>query len=82
MVPEQAVPGLRYNWLPSEEKLGRAIERLEDQVRDCHANRLALLALGDRLARAVEERWSGPGGCDCECCSAAKAWRAATGESA
>lgn len=31
-MPEQTVEGTRYNWLPSEEKLGRAIERLEDDL--------------------------------------------------
>lgn len=34
-----------------------------------------LLKTGDTLAGNVERRWSGPGGCDCAVCSAAKEWQ-------
>lgn len=33
---------------------------------------------GDKVAKAVEDRWSGDGRCDCDCCTAAREWRAAT----
>lgn len=36
-----------------------------------------LEAAGDKLAVAVETRWSGDGRCDCECCAAARDWRKA-----
>lgn len=29
---------------------------------------------GDKLAQAVQERWSGDGQCDCDCCTAAREW--------
>jgi hypothetical protein len=41
----------------------------------------ALLEIGDRMARAVQARWSGPGGCDCACCTAAREWIEAREES-
>lgn len=37
-----------------------------------------LRKLGDEMAKQIEGRWTGPGGCDCPVCSAAAAWREAT----
>jgi hypothetical protein len=49
--------------------------RAERDALRIEANRLR--TLGDAMARAIEERWSGDGSCDCPCCTAARAWRGA-----
>jgi hypothetical protein len=37
---------------------------------------VAYRAAGDKLAAAVEHRWTGPGVCACDVCTAAAEWRA------
>lgn len=46
--------------------------------KDAYADEL--LAAGNEMAAAIEDRWSGPNGCDCEVCTTAKAWRELTAE--
>lgn len=46
-----------------------------DRLAFTRADRARLRELGDDMALAIETRWSGPGECDCEVCSAAAKWR-------
>lgn len=38
-MPEMTVPGMRYAWTPAEERYGRAIERLEDELAEALTER-------------------------------------------
>ena len=71
MTREERVPLVRSKCV----KCGLRID--VPDVASLMAENERLRGLGDGLASAVERRWSGPNGCDCECCAAAKAWRVA-----
>jgi hypothetical protein len=58
-MPEQVVPGMRYNWLPSEARLGRAIERLEDTAARNARDRDHWIRLFNRLEASVTHHRKG-----------------------
>lgn len=59
-MPEQTVPGMRYSWTPAEEKYGRAIERLEDELQ----RSVGRVGWGARLAAVLREYAEGCSACN------------------
>ena len=58
----------------------KVIRKQHDHIRDLEARNRELTDAGDRMAQEVENRWTGRGGCDCPCCTAAKDWRVLRGD--
>jgi hypothetical protein len=67
----------------ADRPLGQSVRYWQDRCLD-HATALddarqrlrGAVEAGDAMASAIERRWTGPGGCSCEVCESAKAWRA------